>query len=161
MKNENMPPQVITLKDIPERTVAYMKCKGPWRQLSEKLASLDDHMARKGLTPTGPALGIYYNTPAEVAPEHLEWEVCRPIASETEESAEGDTGFGVRQLPAAKMATIVYTGSYRKTAPTYGILEDWVGRKDLRVCGPAEETYLSELLKNKAEAKIEIRLPVC
>ena len=153
--------EVIDLKDVPERTIAYVKCKGPWRQLPEKLTSLDGHMARKGFTPTGPALGIYYNTPAEVAIEHLEWEVCRPIAAETKEPVEWDAGFGVRQLPAAKMATIIHTGSYRKTAPTYIILEDWVGRKGLRACGPAEEIYLSGLVKDKAAAKIEIRLPVC
>jgi effector-binding domain-containing protein len=161
LKNEKMPLQAINLKDVPERTVAYMKCKGPWRQLPEKLASLDDHMARKGFTPTGPALGIYYNTPAEVAAEHLEWEVCRPIASETREYVEGGSGFGVRQLPAAKMATIIHTGSYRKTSSTYAIIEGWIARKGLKVCGPAEETYVSGLAKNQKEAKIEIRLPVC
>ena len=55
----------IILKDIAPRTIVYLRCKGPWRQLPEMLTKLDEHMDRTGLKDTAPASGVYYNTPTQ------------------------------------------------------------------------------------------------
>ena len=152
--------QNIGLKEIPERKVLYLKCQGPWRQLPEKLDELQLHVMARGYSPIGPYFGIYYNTPMEVSVEDLHWEICCPIEAETRGIEEKDPRFGVRKIPAKRMAATIHLGSFRKTAPTYALLEEWLDKNDSKVSGPAEEVYLSGLINKQEEVKIEIRLPV-
>jgi effector-binding domain-containing protein len=153
--------QGISLKDISPRKIAYLKCQGPWRQLPGMLAKLSEHLAKNGLIPTGPAFGIYYNTPKEVSPQELKWEVGYPIAFGTPESPEDQAGFGIRSVPGGRMATIVHRGLYRQAGASYARLETWIGQQRLKVYGPAEEVYLSGEISLGAEQEVEIRLPVC
>lgn len=151
----------IVLKHIAPRAVAYLRCKGPWRQLPEMLAKLDEHMASKGLKPIGPASGVYYNTPGEVDIQELAWEVYYRIAPETPESAEDGSGFGIKKIAGASMATIVHRGAYRHAGPAYERLEDWIHSQRLKLCGHAEEVYFSGIVGSPEKQEIEIRLPVC
>jgi effector-binding domain-containing protein len=151
----------ISLKDTPSTKIAYLKCRGPWRQLPEMLAKLSEHLAKNELIPAGSAFGIYYNTPKEASPQELRWEVGYPVASGTPESPEDRAGFGIRSRPGGRMATIIHRGLYRQAGASYARLEAWIGQQRLKVCGPAEEIYLSSEISPGAEQEVEIRLPVC
>ena len=153
--------QKVVLKDLPQRKVLYLSCKGPWRQLPGMLDRLAQYASRSGTETVGPASGFYHNTPKEVAVEELTWEVCFPVAPNTPESADDKPKSGVREIPAAKVVATIHNGSYRKTAPSYEKLEVWIKMQKLRVCGPAEELYLTHIRKTDEEQRIEIRLPVC
>ena len=155
-----MAAQDVVLKDVPTRTIAYLKCTGPWRQLPEILANLNGCMSRSGVKATGPASGVYYNTPEEVSVQDLEWEVFYPVKLELLGLVEGKEGFGVRQLPGARVASIVHKGSYRKAGPSYEHLEEWIKREGIEVCGPAEEVYVSGITIPGEEQTMEIRLPI-
>jgi len=149
------------LKDIPERTVAYLKCKGPWRQLPEMIARLDGLISERGFKPIGPPGGTYYSTPGQTAVEKLEWEVFRPIQPETPDAAYDTTGFGVKKLGPMRSAAAIHRGSFRKTAPIYTALRQWMDKRALKICGPNEEVYLTGIGENPDETEIEIRFPVC
>jgi len=138
-----------------------MKCQGPWRQLPGMLVKLQEYLDKNGLAPTGAASGIYYNTPKEVNPGELRWEVAYSVASETPESPEDQAGFGIRPMPEVRVAAIVHRGLYRQAGASYSRLEAWIVQQGLKVCGPAEEVYLSTEISLGAEQEIEIRLPVC
>ena len=156
-----MPQESVVLKDIVPRTVAYLRCKGPWRQLPGMLAKLEEHLARAGLKAIEPASGVYYNTPDEVDAQELVWEVFCPVESETAEAAEDRFEFGVKKLSGIRVASIIHRGSYRRSRPTYERLEEWIRQQGLKVCGPAEEVYLSSLSSPQEEQQMEIRLSVC
>ena len=152
--------QDITVKDLGPRTIAYLNCKGSWRQLPEMLARLGEWMSRSGLKAAGPASGIYYNTPKQVNVQDLVWEVFYPVSSRISELREGQGDFGVRQIPGSRMTTIIHEGSYRKAGLSYEHLEEWIKREGHEVCVPAEEVYLTDIMSPDEEQTIEIRLPV-
>lgn len=155
-----MATQDIILKDIPPRTISYLRCRGAWRQIPEMLAKLNEYTSRSGVEITGPASGIYYNTPSEVSVQDLEWEVFYPIALDTPELVENEYGFGIRNIPRVKVATIVHHGSYRRAKLSYERLEEWIQSEGLKVSGPAEEAYLTDITDTKGDQRIEIRLPI-
>jgi len=151
----------VVLKEIPPRTVAYLRCKGPWRQLPDMLAKLEEHLASGGLKATGLTSGVYYNTPNEVDAQKLVWEVFCPVGSAIAEAMEDESGFGIKKLPEVRVASIIHRGSYRRTRPAYERLEEWIRQQGLKVCGPAEEAYLTQISSPLEEQQMEIRLPVC
>ena len=151
----------VTVKDIPSRNVAYLKCKGSWRQIPSMIALLYDIMAKREMEATGPPSGIYYNTPGEVAIDDLDWEVFYPVSANIPSTFEDDIGFGIKELPSIKVASTVYKGSLRKTGSAYAELKDWVDSNNLKVDGPSQEEYPHGLNDTQSDQVIEIRLPVC
>ncbi len=156
-----MSEQEFALKDLPQRKVIYLLCKGPWRQLPDMLTRLSEYASRSGIETVGPPSGFYYNTPHDVAVQDLTWEVCYPVEPNTPECTDDKLKSGVRDIPATMVAAIIHEGSYRKAAPSYEKLQAWIEVQKLKVSGPAEELYLTDTTKTNEEQRIEIRLPIC
>jgi effector-binding domain-containing protein len=125
------------------------------------LARLSEYVSQSGIETTGPPSGFYHNTPGEVAIEELSWEVCYAVKPNTSERADDKLTFGVREIPATRVAVVIHKGSYRKASPSYEKLQGWIKAHGLKVCGPAEESYLTDIYKANEEQFVEIRLPVC
>jgi len=125
------------------------------------LAKLEERLASVPLKTIGPASGVYYNTPDEVDAQELAWDVFCQVRLETAEVAEDESGFGIKTLPGIRVANIIHRGSYRRARSTYERLETWIAQQGLRVCGPAEEVYLTPISSPSEEQQVEIRLPVC
>ena len=157
----NMIEQNVLLKDLPERKVAYLLCKGAWRQLPDILTKLSAYSSQNGIRSLGPPSGFYHNTPQDVAVNDLIWEVSYPVVSDAQEYTDKESKTGVKRIPATRVATIMHEGSYRKTSVSYEKLQSWIKTNNLEVCGPAEEVYLTDINKINGEERIEIRLPVC
>jgi effector-binding domain-containing protein len=153
--------QEVVLKDLPQRKIVYLLCKGSWRQLPDMLASLSEHASRSGVEIVGPPSGFYYNTSKEVAVEELTWEVFYPVGPNASGCADDKLKSGVREIPATRVAAIIHKGSYRKASLSYEKLQAWIETQRLKVCGPAEELYLTNISKTNEEQRIKIRLPVC
>ena len=156
-----MSDEEVVLKDLPKRKVVYVPCKGSWRQLPDILAKLSEYVSQSGIETTGPPSGFYHNTPGEVAIEELSWEVCYPVQPNISKLANDKLKFGVREIPATRVAVVIHKGSYRKASPSYEKLQGWIRAHGLKVCGPAEESYLTDINKTNEEQRIEIRLPIC
>ena len=152
--------QDITLKKILPRTIAYLRCRGSWRQLPDMLERLDRYMSQTPLRAVGPASGVYYNTPNEVSIQDLKWEVFYPVPTNTPESSDDKTGVGVRNLPETKIASILHRGPYRKAGSSYKRLEEWIRSEGFVTCGPSEEVYLSTFDMPSEKQTMEIRIPV-
>ena len=161
MESRDMSKQDVLIKDLPERKVFYLSCKGAWRQLPEMLTKLSDYSSRNGINSAGLPSGFYYNTPQDVPVNDLIWEVCYPVGLDTQEHFADGMKTGVKRIPATRVATIIHEGSYRKTSTSYEKLQNWVNTQGLKVCGPDEEFYLTDIKKADGEQRIEIRLPVC
>jgi AraC family transcriptional regulator len=161
MESRGMSQQTISTKDLPERKVFYLSCKGAWRQLPEMFAKLSDYSSMNGIKSIGPPSGFSYNTPQGVAVNDLIWEVCYPVGLDAEEHFDEESKTGVKRIPATRVAAIIHEGSYRKTSASYEKLQSWINTNSLDVCGPAEEVYLTDINKADGEQRIEIRLPVC
>ena len=160
MESAGMSEQDILMKDLLERKVFYVSCKGAWRQLPEMLDKLSDYSSKTGIKSLGPPSGFYHNTLQDVAVNDLIWEVCYPVGLDTQEHFDERSKTGVKRIPAARVATIIHEGSYRKTAATYEKLQSWINANDSVVYGPAEEVYLTDINRTNGEQRIEIRLPV-
>jgi effector-binding domain-containing protein len=150
----------IGLKDIPERTVAYLKCRGAWRQLRGRLELLQQQMADIGLKSDGPPSGIYYNNTAKAGVRDLEWEVLIPVTTRLVPHDTDGSEFGVRTAPGARVAFIYHRGPYRSAGSTYRVLEDWILERGMSVNGPNEEVYLTEFTVPESQMLMEIRIPV-
>ena len=153
--------QEFKLKDIPQRKICYLACKGPWRQLPEMLARLSEYASQSIIKTIGPPGAFYYNTPQEVDVQDLAWEVFYPIKPDTPESISGKLGFSIRAIAEAKVATIIHEGSYRQAASSYQMLNDWIKTHGLKTCGAAEEVYLTNIGKIEKDQRMEICVPVC
>ena len=156
-----MSDEEVVLKDLPQRKVVYVSCKGSWRKLPDMLARLSEYVLQSGIETTGPPGGFYYCTLGEVAIEELSWEVCYPVKPNISQLANYKLKFGVREILATRVAAIIHKGSYRKASATYEKLQGWIKAHRLKVRGPAEELYLADINKTNEEQRIEIRLPVC
>ena len=156
-----MSEQTISIKDLPDRKVFYLSCKGAWRQLPGMLATLSDYLSRNGMKSAGLPSGFYYNTPQDVSVNDLIWEVCYPVGLDTQEYFDEGSKTGVKRIPAARVAAIIHEGPYRKMSASYEKLQSWIKTNNLELCGPAEEVYLTDINKANEEQRIEIRLPVC
>ena len=161
MEFKGMSEQDILIKDLPERKVFYLSCKGAWRQLPEMLAKLSDYLSQSGIKSIGPPSGFYYNTPKDAAVSDLSWEVCYPVVLDTQAHFDKVAKTGVKRIPETRAAKIIHEGSYRKTSASYEKLQNWVNTQGLKVCGPAEEIYLTDINKTNEDQRIEIQLPVC
>jgi effector-binding domain-containing protein len=152
--------QEIVLKDLPRRKVVYLLCKGPWRQLPGMLCSLSEYASWSEIETTGPPNAFYYNAPPEVGVHDLTWEVCYPVGSNVPDYIDDRLKAGVREIPATRVAAIIHQGNYRKASLSYEKLQTWIEARSLRVSGPAEELYLTDISEANEEQRIEIRLPV-
>ena len=152
--------QDIALQQIPPRTIAYIRCRGSWRQLPDMLERLDRYMSQNSLGPVGIPSGIYYNTPIEVNTQELEWEIFYPVETDIPETTHNNAGYEIKRLPEMQVASIIHTGSYRKAGSSYERLDEWIRNKGFKICGPAEEVYISVLGVSSEEQKMEIRVPV-
>jgi len=115
----------VGLKDVPQRKVLYVPCKGSWRQLPDVLARLSEYVSQSGIETTGPPSGFYYNTPGEVAIEELSWEVCYPVQPNISGLANDKLESGVREIPATRVAAVIHKGSYRRASTSYEKLQGW------------------------------------
>ena len=152
--------QDITLKKILPRTIAYLRCRGSWRQLPDMLERLDRYMSQTSLRAVDPPSGIYYNTPSEVNTQELEWEIFYPVETEIPKSVNNKADYGIKRLPEKQAASIIHRGSYRKAGSSYERLDEWIRSEGFEICGPSEEVYISVFGVPSEEQTMEIRIPV-
>jgi effector-binding domain-containing protein len=150
----------VVLEDLPKRSIVYLVCKGPWRQLPDMIAKLSLYVRARGIETTGAPGAVYHNTTKDVKPDELTWEVYYPFTPDGQRLIDHDQGYDVRELPAGRVASTVHRGPYRKAHESYSRLHDWVLSHGLKVCSPSEEIYLTDATKAGEDQEIKIRLPV-
>ncbi len=124
--------------------------KGTFTQIQEAIARMSEEARRQNAAPSGPLMGIYYNSPEEVSAQDLQWEVGFPVTPQT-----------LIQPPLVKkewsytqVAVCLHQGAYEDTSDTIYKMLEWMDNNGYRSAGPIMERYLD---MNPAELRPDQR----
>jgi AraC family transcriptional regulator len=151
--DEKKPFEILT-KSTEKMTIIYLDHAGPYDQTGPVFGQVAGYAAKNELT--GQIVGIYYDDPAAVAPENLRCEIGIVVP----EGTMPDSGFGIQEIPARKVAYATLKGAYDKIAEDYPYMFEWIERKGYKVAGPLMEVYLKGGPDVPPEELItEVRIP--
>jgi AraC family transcriptional regulator len=151
----------VTVKKTEPRKVAFISIKGPYDQIEETFGRLFNWVGQKGYAPVGPPSGIYFNSPEQVPPDELMWELQCPLGSAIPPVEPDSSGVGVKQVEEAEVASTVHKGPFDEVGKTYGMLWEWMNANGYEIVGPSEEVYFSDPCTTPPhELTTEIRFPV-
>ena len=147
----------VEIKNIEEKRVAYVSVTGPYDQLPEFFGEVVGYVMKENLQITEPPYGIYMNSPMEVSPEELQYEVGIAFTG----NADGEGRVKVKEIPAHKVVSTVYKGAYGQAAQIYQALIKYAEENDYNIVGPVKEIYITnpmEVAEN--ELLTEVQFPV-
>jgi AraC family transcriptional regulator len=128
-------------------TYAALECLGPYVQMPQKIGELVAELQKQNLEMLGDPVTIYYNSPAQVKPEELKWDVCVPLSSLEKVAAPLKKG----EYKYATVAEIIYKGPYGSSGSVYPLLMQFIAKNGYTVCGPVCETYMDDPASVKPE----------
>lgn len=150
----------VTVRTDPARRLACMAHRGPYPEIGRAFEKLGATMAARGLAgQVGKMVGVYYDSPADIAPaalrSHAGLEVGpdTPILPPLEEVI----------LPAGRYAVLTFTGPYAGLMAGYNqLLGVWLpGSAETIADVPMFEVYLNSPMDAAPEALVtEICLPL-
>ncbi|MBI4865032.1 MAG: GyrI-like domain-containing protein [Candidatus Riflebacteria bacterium] len=115
-----------------------LPCYGPYTTYPTAVAAFLAEVRRWQINPTGPLMTIYWNSPLEVRPEWLRWEIAYPVA-------EGKPSVGnlvVKRFTYPRIATATHRGPYLTTYRTVNALYRWIAARGIKTFGgPCVEFY--------------------
>ncbi len=121
-------------------TYAALECLGPYAQIPQKLGELMAEVQRQKLEILGEPSIIYYNSPAQVKPEELKWNVCVPVGAFEPVAAPLKKG----EYKYATVAEVMFKGSYETVGSAYPPLMEFIAKNGYTVSGPVCETYFDD-----------------
>lgn len=130
--------QEIQLKEVTPFPYCYIAHKGPYTEIGDIVQRLMFTTRSRNIFPTGPMIGVYYNNPAVVNPDDLEWEIGFPI----------DAAVNISEPLKKKVWSIttvvsaIHRGAYEDTGKTIAKMAEWMEKKGLIQAGPVLERYL-------------------
>ena len=133
--------------------------KGPLSDIADVITQLMQAVQAQNLFPLvrGPMVGVYYNSPAQVKPEELVWEVGFPVT----EQAAPKAPLEKKTWNYKTVAEALHTGPYAKAGETIQRLMTWIGANGYVADGPTIERYLNNPMQVKPEElRTEIWIPV-
>jgi len=147
----------ITEKKMEPFAFACMHHTGPFEQMTKAVEVFMKEFFGQKLMPTGPLMGIYYNSPDMVKPEELKWAVGFPVAD----------GIKVKdplKLDHFKHELVLYhlyKGPYEGMDKAYKAIEAYMKKNNYKWDGPAYERWLDNPQETKPEnLRTEILVPV-
>lgn len=151
----------VTIKTTEPVTVAYIPMTGPFSLINQTFGRLFSWIGENGYTPAGPAMGVYFDDPAQVKPENLTWELRVPLSTERDPAAPDASGVGIKTVPPIVVASATYKGPYEKIGPVYGEIAEWIMGNGYQIIGPPQEVYLNDpATTSPDELLTELRFPV-
>lgn len=133
------PTQDIQIKEVSPFSYVYVAHKGPYTEIENVIGKLMQATQSQNIFPAGPMVGVYHNSPAEVGPEELEWEIGFPISAEVNVTAP----LKKKVWNIASVVSAVHKGAYEETGNTITKMFEWMQEKGLIQAGPILERYLT------------------
>lgn len=130
--------EVVSLREISPFPYCSIHHKGPFTEIQEVIGKLMQAFQSQNIFPAGPMIGIYYNSPAEVNPEDLDWEVGFPVTAQVMAQAPLEK----KQWDLTPVASCLHVGPYEKTTDTISKILDWMKANGYVQTGPVMERYL-------------------
>jgi effector-binding domain-containing protein len=127
---------------LPERTIIYLQGHSSWDNAFETLVdafkSLNEYLAKRGITPNGPAMTIYTRTDDS----GFDFRAAMPVAEAPKDPPHGDIAVG--QSPSGKALKFVHRGSYDAMDSTYEAITNYLDDKQLEAKDLFIEEYVSD-----------------
>ncbi|MEN6311045.1 MAG: GyrI-like domain-containing protein [Acidobacteriota bacterium] len=153
------PEPFASVKKVEPFTYCCIAHKGPLTDVGTVIGQFMQAMQAQGLFAgiRGPMVGVYYNSPGEVKPEELSWEVGFTMAPEAAPKAPIEK----KEWKYLTVAAAVHAGPYANIGETYQRLGEWIKSRGYKVCGPTLDRYLNNPMQVKPEElRTEIWIPV-
>jgi AraC family transcriptional regulator len=147
----------IEIKDIKESKAAYVSVTGPYDQIPEILEEVVGYVTAENLQITEPPYGVYINSPMDVPPEELQYEMGITFIGD----ANGDSRVKIKEIPAHQAVSTVYKGPYGQAAQIYQALIKYANENGYNIVGPVKEIYMNnpmEVAEN--ELLTEVQFPL-
>jgi effector-binding domain-containing protein len=129
----------IVIKEITPFSYACIPHKGPFTDMEQVIGMLIQAMQNQNLfPPTGPMIGIYYNSPAQVSPQELTWEMGFPVAEQAMPLAPLEK----KQWSFTTVAVCLHVGPFEETEKTIIKMTEWMQANGYFPSGPIMERYL-------------------
>jgi effector-binding domain-containing protein len=127
------------------KTIIYLRGTAKWDSAFDTLVdsyrSLNEYLAKEGVTASGPALTIYTGTD-DVG---FQYQAAVPVAEPPTNPPKGDLALG--QSPAGKALKFVHRGTYEAMDLTYEAIANYLDEKRLEARDLFVEEYVTDLLK--------------
>lgn len=150
----------VEIRHEPARRIAAMPHAGSYMHISRAFEKLGVTIAARGLFPqVGKMIGVYYDSPADVAPENLRSHAGFEVAAQT----PIDTPMEEVNLPAGRYAVLSFKGPYAGLTAAYNqLLGDWLPKSNEPIADvPMFEIYLNTPMDTAPENLLtEICLPL-
>lgn len=147
----------VALKEVKPFSYCALYHKGPFTDIEKVIGKLMQSMQNQSIFPQGPMIGIYYNSPDEVKPEDLEWEMGFPVTDQIPVQKPLEK----KQWEFTQVAFATHTGPYEETGQTIIKIFEWMQDNNLKSAGPVLEKYLTAPGPNTKpeDIKTEIWIP--
>ena len=144
-------------KRIKDTQVAFMRYKGGYDKIPELIAETVQWVTDKGLNMTGMIYGAYFNSPEDVPPEQLRYE----IGASFEGSADDEGKVMIKIIPEHSVIAALHKGPYTEVGPVIHGLAEYADENGYDIIGPVTEVYLNNPNETEpSELLTEVQFPV-
>jgi effector-binding domain-containing protein len=155
MTDEHLEPEITTVEPVTtaavRRTVAMSELANFY---DTAFRALTETLAAQGISPAGPAFGLYHGAPTETTDVEAGFATVRAVDRAGEVIASS--------LPGGRVARVVHHGSYDALGESWGRLHAWVVGQGLQPGDVMWEVYVTEPTPDTdpAELRTELNLTV-
>ncbi len=128
----------ISLQTVEPFAYVCLTVKGSYAQIQQAIPNLMSEMGSQNTVPTGPLMGIYYNSPEQVDSQDLEWEVGFPVSPRQAVRPP----LVLKEWSFTRVAACVHQGPYTEAPKTIAKITDWMEANGYAPAGPILERYL-------------------
>ncbi len=129
----------IKVKEVSPFSYCCIAHKGPFTEVENVIGKLMQVSQSRNIFPTGALIGIYFNSPEEVKPEELEWEIGFPISDQVNISEP----LKKKVWKITSVVAAIHKGAYEETGTTIAKMLEWMKEKGFIQAGPVLEKYLT------------------
>lgn len=131
--------EMISVKKVSSFTYCFIKHTGPFTEIETVIKKLMFSIQSQNVGPTGPMIGVYYNSPQEVPSEELEWEIGFPVTPQVPVQQPLEK----KQWEYTQVASSIHVGPYEDAGNTIVKIIEWMAANGYTQTGPVMERYLT------------------
>lgn len=147
----------IKLKKTEEKQVAYIFYTGPVEDMGGLIGEVVEWMMKQDVEMAGPPYSAYYTSPAEVAPEDMQYEMGVPFTGEASESGK----VKIKILPSQQVLSAIHKGPYQEVGRVYEVLMNKVIEEGYQIIGAPMEMYFNSPMEvSENDLLTEVQFPV-
>ncbi|MFQ6083692.1 MAG: GyrI-like domain-containing protein [Candidatus Aminicenantia bacterium] len=139
-KSEASQEKSIAVKETTPFRYCALFHKGPFTEIENVVAQLIGEVQAQNIIPQGPMIGIYYNSPEEVAPKELQWEFGFPVG----EGTLVKSPLELKEWNFTLVVSALHIGPYEESAKIYPQIFEWMKANNYSIIGPIIERYLDQ-----------------